>query len=372
MLILLDYNLFYIGKFSEKIPHTLIYVVTSLIGVILCFVFYQKYNKYNIKSFNWLFYICVGTIIYWAMIVLHSVIKYDKQPFIETISEHISLLYIVWTIPLLAVMYSKKGYKQLFMGINIIAGIWYILLIVQFVLWIKNGTYIFNNSLSESLRVRTYGIRIGLGSIGNLMIIYNFNMCINFKKNHIKNLLYLWQVLSGIFCMIFVQQTRAYTAIVFVCMAVMLLSNANRISKKILVYVSMLFLISYLFYSGIIYRFISSFFINSYNQEALGTSIRLGAVEYYMECFLKSPLVGNGFTNYKYYPLIQYKYSGVNNLYFYSDVGIFGLLAETGLGAVVFFVIPFMKMWKILKNKRPKNSLLIGLFMYLVLSSSAS
>lgn len=368
--ILFDYRLFYLGNISGLLSQNEICTITSILGIVLCFICYQRYRHYNVKLFNCALKISSLILLYWGAIVLYSVVNYPKQPVIYSVVQHISILYFVWTIPLLSFLYSSKGYKGLFETINVIVFIWYILLVIQYFYWLKTGNLIFNNILFSNVRTRTYGIRIGLGSLGNIMILYNFNKLVNMSRDLLIKIWYFIQFALGLFCLIFIQQTRAFSAIVFLSMAIIVFSGAKKISKKIILYSFLFIVIAYIIYTGILYDFFVSFKIDESNREFLGTSLRIDAIQYYLECFRKSIIFGNGFTSDKYYPLVQYKFSGSFNLLFYSDVGIFGLLGETGIGVVFFYIIPLLTMIKILiKNKLMKNSFILSLVAYVLLTS---
>ena len=84
--------------------------------------------------------------------------------------------------------------------------------------------------------------------------------------------------------------------------------------------------------------------------------------------FCDSILFGNGFSNYRYYPAVQY---GPLGTFYYSDVGVFGLLAETGLMSVIFYFVPLVHIIKTgvrtqRTEQRKKYAFLIGMIVYLV------
>jgi hypothetical protein len=114
--------------------------------------------------------------------------------------------------------------------------------------------------------------------------------------------------------------------------------------------------------------FINSFSSASSNMLALGTTIRVDAIKYYLERFVSSLFLGDGFTSDLFYPEIQHGSAGQ---FFYSDVGIFGLIAEIGIASIWFYLLPLFRavgtVRIIFKKKLQRDyAFYIGLVIYLL------
>lgn len=370
LMVLFDYKLFGMVRYSGILQGYSLNIVMVCIGFVFMLICLKKIDNNFIEEKKWIIGISIFCFIYWLFIVGYSIIIYCNQPIVTTIAEHICLLYIFWSIPLLFVM-CKKNPNVIFKYINLIAFFWYVLLIIQFFKWQNSHIIIFNDIISSNIRVRNYGIRIGLGSIGNIAILYNGYMYNNEKRKKIKKLFYLLQIIMGISCMIFVQQTRAFTVIVLLCIVYQLLYGIEKRNKKFGIKLLLISIFLYLIFSGFLASFINGFSYNS--TEGIGTQIRIDAIEYYIDCFKKSPFLGNGFTNYKYYPNVQYGPLKKGIHFYYSDVGIFGLLGETGLGSIIFYILPLLKLISIAKKAflvdKVKYSFFISCVIYMILTS---
>lgn len=370
LMILLDYKLFGIINYSGVFQGYKLNVVTVCVGLIFVIICSHKIDKNFKEEKNWIIKIAAFSFLYWLIIFGYSTIKYYKQPIIVTLAEHICLLYIFWTIPLLFIM-CKKNPDIIFRCINLIAFIWYVLLLIQFFKWNDSKSIIFNEYISSSIRIRDYGIRLGLGSVGNVAILYNIYLYFNENKRKYKKIFYLLLIILGGFCMMFVQQTRSTTVIVFLCIVYQLLYGIEQKNKKYGIKIALFIIFMYIIFSGFLVEFVKGFSYSS--SDGIGTQIRVNAISYYIDCFRKSPLFGNGFTNYKYYPNVQYG-SLKNGIHFYySDVGIFGLLGETGLGSIIFYLIPLVRLILIAKKAfivdRIRYSFFISCIIYMFLTS---
>lgn len=371
VLILLDYKIFYLISYPAILQGNSMQAIFAIIGAILSIGMYTKYKSLNPSLFSKCLRFYFACVCSWIFLVLYSSIKYPKQPFLVTAIGHVGLLYVGLIIPAL-VVFQKRGNK-LFEIANYIVFVWYVLLLIQSIVYLKSGTLIFSEELYSNIRTRSHGIRIGLGSFGNVMILYNVNQVFNCYLTKRKKIFSELQIILGITCLIFVQQTRAFVAIVLLTSVMILFLGARKTSKKL--YWSSIAITGFVWslYNGLLSKFFNSFSFDISNSERYGTIIRLEAITYYIKCFFNTLFLGNGFSNYKYYPSVQYGTSSQYQ-YYYSDVGIFGLIGEIGIFALLFYIIPLIGMcklaFKILINKlQKKYAFFLGLVVYLVTTS---
>lgn len=371
MLILLDYRVFYLVSYPNIFKGNSMRLLFAVTGMALTVMIYPTYKYENLCGYNKClkyYFMCACS---WMLLVLYSSIKYPDQPFPVTVVEHVSLLFIGFLIPVLAV-FEKRG-DRIFQIANYIVFIWYLLLVFQFIIYRKSGKLLFSKEIYGDVRTRFYGIRMGLGSFGNVMILYNANQIFSHTIFDKKNIFEVIQLILGMFCLVFVQQTRAYTLIVLVAVIAIIFWSTKKVSKKLFITAILFMGLIYLGYNKTLNSFFSSFSSATSNAEHYGTIIRLEAIIYYCKCFINNFFIGNGFTNYQYYPFVQYGMSSEYS-YFYSDVGVFGLIGETGIFSLLFYIVPLIKLCKlaikVLKNRLQREyAFFLGFVLYLAMTS---
>lgn len=378
VLFILDYEIFYLFEipgFMRILKDNQLNLVTGFLGILLSGYYYSKYKYETIKLYNRNFLYAITCAIIWIILVIYSIILYEKQPIRLSLGFHATFLYFFLCIPALVIFQKSHNKMKLFDIMNWISIIWYIIIIFQHFVYAASHTLIFNMQelMSNSSRdmVRNYGIRISLKSLGNLMILYNFDIVFNKRKTEIGRKISFISLALGLYCLIVIQQTRSMLFIILCSIAIIMLFGAKRIRKKIIVLAIMVFGFAFFIQSGILSDFFSSFSTKASNANRLGTTIRLGAIAYYFECFLRNPLLGNGFSSSLYYPEVQHSSS---MLFYYVDVGIFGLLGEVGLMAIPLYVYPLVRItrntFNLFKRKLLTNySFLAGITSYLLFSS---
>lgn len=369
IILLLDYHFFYLIDYWNVLKGNSMCLIVAILGIISASFIVKIKGGVVGREIKWAYRVSWLSFVVWFMVCFYSTIIYPKQPVVYTVVEHVSLLYMFWTIPLFYCFVKEHKAAILFNIINVVCFIWYVLLLIQFVEWIKGRNLIFVDGGLSVIKTRGFGIRIGLGSLGNINLLYNSNMLFNAKSKK-KKALHCLMMALGLFCMIFVQQTRSFTAIVICCIAFNMILSSKQISKKIFAVFVLLVFLAALIYSGVFLDFLLSFSVMGV--EGKGTTIRLEETKYYLECFLHNPVFGNGFTNYQYYPLVQYKaYQPYS--YYYTDIGIIGLLAEIGLGAIIVYVLPMKRAFEIgvkaYKYNRQEFAMYITYLVYFCMTS---
>lgn len=379
MVFVFDYQIFYLSplpSWLEFLKNNQMNLTVGLVSILCAVYYFEKYRKRNIGLYNRLFLYAGICLLTWIVLIIYSVFMYPNQPLRLTVGFHATFLYIFLSIPCITLFLLEGDRNTIFTIMNIVACVWYLLLIYQHIVYNNSSQIVFNfqELLSSTTRAleREHGIRISLKSLGNIMILYNFDNFFNKKTMGKWRLCSLAAFVMGMYCLIMVQQTRAMIFVVLCALAVIAVFGAKNLNKKVIVFAVGIVLIAILFYSGVITDFLHSFSLQESNAERLGTSIRLRALVYYMQCFLSRPFLGNGFTSDYYYPEIQHGSSGEC---FYSDVGIIGLFGEVGLTALIFYIYP---LWRVIKTSRlaykkrlqTEYSFLIGLAVYLIVSSA--
>ena len=379
ILFILDYQAFYLFPYPswmEFLKNNQLNLTIGFGGIILTLLLYQFNAKYNPQLYAKILKYDIICLLVWIGLVLYSSILYPRQPLRLTVGFHATFLYVFLIIPSLTLLYKKRDPDIIFRMMNIVAFIWYLVLIYQQITYASTRTLVFNiqeltSSTSREL-VRYFGIRLSLKSVGGIMILYNFDFIINKKKGKAGKYFSLISFILGMYCLIFIAQTRVLSVVVSLGLAAILLSGARKANRKVVVISIVIIILSLLYYYGVFENLLFSISTNIANKERGGTMIRFDALSYYWKCFLKSPLFGNGFTSDYYYPSVQHGPSGKS---FYSDIGIFGLIGEVGLCSIPLYFYPLFRVCKaahlLLKRKVVyKCPLLIGLTVYLITSSA--
>lgn len=378
IIFLLDYQLFYLFRFPswmKILKDNQLNFMVGIWGAILTIWYYGKFKGQGGRLYTGILKYAVLCMFIWAAIVIYSILIYNKQPLRLALGFHATFLYYFLSVPAIVIFYNSRNKMKLFDIMNVVAIIWYLVIIYQHIEYAASGRFVFNMQelLTSSTReiTRSHGIRISLKSLGNIMILYNFDAIFNRKKSRFGRNISFMALALGAFCMVFIQQTRAMTFVVLCSIAAIMVFGTKKVGKKLLMFAIGIIAFGVLIYTGTIASFFESFSTRVSNVNHYGTTIRLEAVAYYLECLLKNPLLGNGFTSSMYYPQVQH---GSSMKYFYFDVGVIGLLGEVGLMAIPLYIYPLYRIirntYRLFRGKQiSEYGFLAGITVYLLLSS---
>lgn len=252
-----------------------------------------------------------------------------KSSFTTGCYYYITLMYA----PILISMKDDDSIHRILKIMNIFSFVWYTIVIVQSLLYTANGNIFIQYLLSQSQAgadnlVRNSMIRISLVPFGNLMILYNAYRIIAEKR--VKKTFSLVNLVMGLCCLLCVQQTRAMTAIIMACMAVLLVFSGKSINLKLRNILILIAVVIAVVNSGALDNYINTFF----SEEFSGSSnAREYAIGYYGSVFLNNPIIGFGFVNSSIYDSLIH---GVRGTAYIDDVGLWGQMARLG---IVFFII---------------------------------
>lgn len=312
--------------------------------------YYKKLTKYN----NLMFLLWVYLILYFMQVLFTSV-SYPKQSLVSTLHVGAPFLITLLVPMILVCTEDDLDFKNLVLFLDVLSFLWSIILIVQ--TWYFNtGSYSFlfdfKNYFTTGVTFRNDSLRLSLGSLGNLMIVYRLYSILYERKEGLYNIYRHVALGTSLYALVFIQQTRMYTLIIGIVFVVLMLCSGKSTKVKLITGFLTIVGVYVLFSQNIISDFISSFSINS--DKGVSTLARIYEIQYYLKCFLKNIFFGNGLTSEVVYPQIEH--GSLGTLY-YVDVGIIGLFAQVGLCAVAFYVIPFCRMIKttIMAIKYTKN-----------------
>lgn len=381
-LILANYHFFYLISLPD-IADTLLQkhnlsLIMAVYGILSYFYIRKNYRnelqKYRtILSKYYLFLITA----YFAECVF-TILKYDQQSVFVTIRFGANFLQL-FLVPVYLVIFEIDGGYELFFGIlNKISFVWFGIMIIQSTVYRLSGNLLFDfaSYYSDAVYSRVYGIRIGLGMLGALMILYNFSLLYNQKLKTWKKFFSVIEIVVGIYALIFIGQTRTSMIYVFSAIAVQILlgNKSTKTRLKELVLIMIAFLVLYQTDANI--KLINDMTSIEVAENGASSTARIYGLQYFWETFVHNPLFGNGFvSSAKNTPYFSIEHGSLGIAY-YSDLGVIALLAETGLFSLAFFFIPIIKLIKrvsqIIKHRKFLNSdfvLSISVLFFLIISS---
>lgn len=355
-------------------------ILMAVIYIGLDIIIYLKnkslFSRYD-RGLGLYFFFLITTFL---LITIYSLFKYPKQSINDVMATGTAYLSLL-AIPIyLKIFTLDKGEDRLVKTLDLIVFIWCSVALIQSYIYNATGSLIFDfNSYfdsSNNIATRVYGIRVGLMCLGNFTILYNFNSLYNNKVKKGEKLFCIIKFIVELIAIVSVQQTRMWTFIVLVCIGIQILFG-NKSAKIRIVEISLI-IIAYiaLRVSGIIDNTISQYNAIGLQSHGISENNRLYAITYYLQTFFKNPVFGNGFTSYAsvFYSSVEH---GPLGIAYYVDVGIFGLLGQTGLCSIIFYFWPLIKMFKsygIIRKHRKKihskYTLYISILVYVIISSS--
>ena len=360
LLVIMDINMFYLIDIPQPLTHLWGTYNKSLLVIISIALFAWTRGFWNSDLFikKYTIALCMSV----AIVAIISSQVYAGNRIYNVLIECSQYFLVFLAFPLLKLVRKENGYDRILYAINVITLVLYILYILQSIAYEKNGTLFLH--VNENLR--NNALRMSLKSFGNVMIIYNFCR-LWFDSNYKHKIFSLIQFILGIYCLLFIQQTRAYYFVIAISLIVVLLFCGSSSSKKIRNIAIIILFSVMLFSSGLFDQFLGSFGENS---DMYGnTLVRMNAIGYFWEEFVHSPLWGHGIITTAQYFTIR---TGPLGSYFYADVGIIGLMAQFGIFSFVIYVWPMLRWGRhILRHLRSGklDPFLIAMYIYMLAST---
>ena len=366
LLLLLDINFFYLisqpdflGQYNSMYNKALIAIISLILGGV-CLgrhgSFFREY-KY-VKNY------CMLVTVLSVLLIVHGLITYS-QSILSLLRNCDYLLIGFLAIPILYTLRDERSFYSFMKLLNVYAGIWYFLIIVQSILYTATGSMFLNYFTGEYVWYRN-GVRISLFSVGSLMVYYNFYMAFDEFQSRSHRLKYFIMLIVGVYATLFVQQTRSIDFAMVLAFAIMYLMKSKNAKRTLQNYGIVIVAFAALWFSGVLGSFFASFFAGS--NYIRSTTLRQEAFLYFAQYWVKHPLFGMGLTNNEVLT------RGPIGRYYMSDVGFVGVLAKTGIAAFVLYGSILWRWFKIIGKLRKSTDaryksisvLLIGLAVYFI------
>lgn len=343
LFVLIEYHFFYLFSYSQLMSRLLYdtrYALIAVIAFLLCgwtllarkgsLAFYTGWAK------KYLFVACISFCILFA----YSYSIYPAQKIIDTLAIGGRYASVLLVVPIMFLFVRDDGTKRFLTYLNVVVFLWYILTVVQSIVYARTGGFLFSfrDYYWGGVNIRNSNIRVTQGTFGTIMFLYNASiMFFGKKKNKLFN---IFMVVLGLYHVVLVQQTRVMIIISIACLAFIVLFYGKNVKQQIFRAVSVLITGIILGTSSVVSEFIATF--TSTSSEYSGSTVaRKYAINYFMGIFAENPVMGYGWPSDAGYSHIAH---GALGTAYTSDVGFIGLLAETGLFSLVFFVIPIIRM----------------------------
>ena len=308
------------------------------------------------------------TVIFSLVIIVAGTSFIYQQGITRTLREMAPYVMFLMAIPMLMYIIRKNSINALVNITNVMAIIWFVLIILQKYIFQITGVIFFASSFEYGMRD---GIRIGISCIGNLSIIINFHQLIFIDKDKRCKFPKIVCVL-GFYALIVLQQTRALTfAICASCLLMILSDTRHAVQHKIKKWLILIFAVGIVFSTGILSSFLESFAEES--EYGYSTMVRADAINYYWNIFKENPLFGFGFVSVAdHESLIR----GPRGAYFLNDVGLIGQLVRLGVFIIPIYFWPVLRFITItFRTKKcgtqAEYSLLVGLTAFVLITSAS-
>ncbi len=359
---LLDCSLFYIADLPGIVSayngtyNKVLIALLSLISAFICFFSNQRYfvDYSFVKKYS------LFTLFLAFCLIIHAFIMYPSMGLLSCLRGCDFLFVILLAFPFLNAMDSESSFERILRDLNVIACIWYLILIMQSIAYSANGSIFLTYFSSGSVQTRNDSIRIAMFSLGNIMVYYNFYRII--KEQPKRRVTFnVVQFVLGLYCVIFIQQTRALIFACILSLAVMFLLHSENPLSTLRNYAIVIVVFVILYSTGVISQYIDSFT----GSEIKNTLVRQEAINYYLSYWVEHPLLGMGLSNNE--SLVH----GTSGTYYMSDVGLVGMMAKCGIFAFLLYLLILVRWIAIIIRLRKfsaesmKDSvLLVGLLIY--------
>lgn len=305
------------------------------------------------------------TYIVFAQIILcaYSMIKYNETilDMIVCISAY-SLLLITYAI---LISFERDGMKFLLDAIFWIMFINTILASIHAVVLNYTGVRLFG---FVEMASKNENVRIGLGALMSVFLIYAFYNLINKKRMILMSI----ALAIGIFALFYVSMTRASQFATIASLFVVWAFHKNNGRKDMIKYIIIGVLLVIFFNSSIYTNILNVFSIDpNVNEHFTSTEARYNAIDYFSQFTDANPIMGMGWVVPKNEELTKI-WSGKSGTNYFDDLGVLGQYYRQGLlGLAIFIILIIRMLYTTIKIRKgiPEKAFCVGLCAYVLLTA---
>lgn len=371
ILLLLEVNFFYIIPLPESFGNlnsaTKKYIIIFIIILTLCICSKRilKINKFYFLP-DIIFFIVL-----YIFEIIYSHILYNQSFFDGFRASHfyiVVLFYFVYAY----VFRKTKDITKIQCFIICITLILSVLYLIQFYLY--NFNIIFLNVDMSKMRFNTIRIYEN-GDILVFSIIIAFSNLIKAGTRKKYKIILFANILFGVLNLILVIKWRIGIVATIVAIVTIIVIKYKQSFLKLVISTILTIIILVISLNTTVMKD----YLNSFNNEDVSINARQFEINFYLSQLKEYPLFGVGF--------IRVEENQFNNLsklvngndyftYYKDDVGFIGFINTFGIIGGIWYIVLIMKcLYVIIKNKRKKmdeSYELIGIFIYLVLTSNSA
>lgn len=269
---------------------------------------------------------------------IFSITQYGESPFdVFTCWYHYYLVLLV--IPLFYEMKCKNREEFIYNLIITCSIVLCLVSITQGVLYNATGKMIFQGMTSDMMAVRNGRLRLSTCSVNNLAIVILLSNLFNMECKKRQKIKYVIYLCIELFACYYIYMSRSYLIIYAGVAAVIFLSTtkSKQIGRLLTLVIVCIFAMNFLNLNS----FVDSFSATTKEGTALSTVNRLGAIEYFSGVIANNPVFGMAYIRNSITSLSNILH-GQTGTYYVSDLGLFGLIAESGMigaGIFIFFTL---------------------------------
>lgn len=302
------------------------------------------------------------TILYFLLLYLvvfvYSCLKYKQGIMNVFIASNFNLMLLFYFVLSFFFCKNKRNFQWFNNTILNVALIYMIINLLQYFLY-KVGI-VFLHFNDNNVRLGALRINTASNAIIFLAIIIAFAniLCKKSNKKHIA------VFILGIVSFIYVSRGRmAIVGLGITLVSMILYANKKNI-KRLIIYITLIFIIITI---GLTSTSIGKMYLKSLETEDT-TSIRIREIEFYMEEFKESPILGVGFIRSMGHSEVTKIVRGPNVTYSRTDVGIVGFINEFGIMGILWYFYLLFSMYcalkKITKEIDKSSILVFGIFVW--------
>lgn len=280
-----------------------------------------------------------------CFISLLSMILYNES-IIDVFTVNYYYLIMLLFFPIVRFFDNDNGVEKIANTIIVLSLLYCTVCNIQELIYLHSGKLILPGLYEDNYSFRDGGLRLTSNCLNQFAFIF---ICSKLWTSKHKEKKYLWFcALYEVFTQLYSYHTRTSQIIyVFIlCFSYFISKRSNKL-LRLLIIISVSAIAIQFFDIG---AFVETFSINSVKGTGLSTLNRIGAVTFFLKRFIHNPLIGNGFIRESNIEFLSILHGGSTSYgistYYYSDVGMVGLLAETGLLGLSLYLIMIVFMIK--------------------------
>lgn len=339
--------------------------LTAAIGMIfICFI---RINKMRTRKGSQRFIYSYSIIVFLFLIFeyIYTVRLYGGlQTAYEYANYNKCYVFVFLLIPLLYIMTIDDNFENILNSVMLLTTITLGLMLVHALLYQWYQIEFLHIGIYAKKMIRNDRFRMwDLSSLEGLAIIYGMYRILFVKQKKIR---YMIQTIICFAVLVYVEQTRMMLIALVASIMVMIMMKPCKTANGILAKGAFIAIVGVVSATLMIPRLIISFS----GEDSISITNRLIELEFVYRILRERGIFGLGIISHDWQHYLYYH--GIYSSVHLDDIGLIGYIAQTGIWSVALFIIPMIRMLKILLNthKNEFSVFLWSIYIYLVITSS--